>query len=137
MESLKIAACLLSVVAVLSAAESVQAGQYNYEQYVGKVYVRKVNVDFASNGVTLSVGIHTPSCPNQYHVNGWVSVSYSQDVGHVSRTWSFSGSDEENVERTYSDFLPYRQNPGGTVNVKTSTDCVYHGVRHGGIHLPW
>jgi hypothetical protein len=121
----------------VSVAEPTKADQYGFERFIGKVYVGKVNVDFADNGVTLSVAIHTPSCPNQYHVDGYVQVTYKNGDGFASRTWSFSGSDEENVDRNYSDFLPYRQSPGGTVNVKTSADCVYHGVRHGPIHLPF
>ncbi|NCS58082.1 MAG: hypothetical protein EWV75_13295 [Microcystis wesenbergii Mw_QC_S_20081001_S30D] len=121
----------------VSVAEPTKADQYGFERFIGKVYVGKVNVDFADNGVTLSVAIHTPSCPNQYHVDGYVQVTYKNGDGFASRTWSFSGSDEENVDRNYSDFLPYRQIPGGTVNVKTSADCVYHGVRHGPIHLPF
>jgi len=121
----------------VSVAEPTKADQYGFERFIGKVYVGKVNVDFADNGVTLSVAIHTPSCPNQYHVDGYVQVTYKNGDGFASRTWSFSGSDEENVDRNYSDFLPYRQISGGTVNVQTSADCVYHGVQHGPIHLPW
>jgi len=114
-----------------------QADEYAFNQSIGKVYVYNVNVAFAENGVTLSTRIKTPSCPNQYHISGYITVTYTNDGGNASRTWQFDGADEEGKERFYSDFLPYRQIPGGTVHVDTSAECIYHGIRHGGIYLPF
>lgn len=137
MKTSKIATSLLGIVALTSVAAVAKAEDFAFNQFVGKVYVKTVNVAFANDGVTLSTIIHTPSCPNQNHVVGSVTVTYSNNGGRASKTWNFSGSDEENVDRFYSSFVPYVQTPGGRVNVQTTARCVYHGIRHGGIYLPW
>lgn len=133
----RIATFVLSIGALMSVAETAKAEEYAFNRNIGKVYIETVNVVFAKNGVTLSTSIHTPSCPNQHHVNGYVRVTYRNNGGFASRTWTFNGSDEENRDQVYSDFVPYRQTPGGTVNVETNAECIYHGIRHGGINLPW
>lgn len=139
MKITKVSTSIFSTVAIMSVAISANAEEYVFNRHIGKVLVRSANVNFLDNGVQLGVNIHTPACSNQYHVEGSVTVKYTgpNGNGNASRTWNFSGSDEENIELNFADFLPYRQAPGGIVNVSTSSNCIYHGVRHGGINLPW
>ncbi len=107
MKLLKSIGYILSIASVMSMVEAARAETYTYDRHIGKVFIRDVNVDFASNGVTLSVNIHTPTCPNRNHVEGYVEVIYSHNGGVAPRRWYFSGSDEENVDRKYSDFIPF------------------------------
>jgi hypothetical protein len=119
---------ILSIISLMSVTGTAKATEYVYEQHIGKVYVKNVNIEFADDGVNLSVNIHTPSCPNQNHIDGYVQVVYTNNGGVAPRTWYFSGSDEEGVDRKYSDFIPYRQSPGGRVKVRTSSRCIFHGT---------
>jgi hypothetical protein len=128
MKILKTSAFILSIISLISITETAKAIEYVYEQHIGKIYVRNVNVEFANDGVNLSVNIHTPSCPNQNHIDGYVQVVYTNNGGVAPRTWYFSGSDEEDIDRKFSDFIPYPQNPGGRVRVRTSSRCVFHGT---------
>ena len=114
-------------IALVFGGKNVRAESFTFNQYIGKVYVKTANIDFSDNGVNLSVDIHIPTCANRYHIDGYVEVSYEKDGGNVSRRWTFSGSDEEDTDRKFSDYLPYRQNPGNALRVKTSSTCIWHG----------
>jgi hypothetical protein len=133
----KVLIATFGTISLVSNGGIATAEVYSFNRFIEKVYIKDVKIDFLDRGVNLSVDVRTPSCPNQYHVDGYVKVSYKNNGGFVSRKWTFSGSDEENKDMRYADFLPYRQSPGAPVNIEAYTTCNYHGVRHGGIRLPW
>ncbi len=133
----KIAISTFGVLALLSGAESAKAEVYSFNRFIGKVYIKNVDVDFSDSGVNLSTEIHTPACANQYHIEGYVQVTYKNNGGVASRRWNFSGSDEEDKDMRYADFVAYRQSKGGRVSIETQANCVYHGIQRGGVRLPF
>lgn len=132
---IKMIVYILSCTVLVATIKPVKAEKYAFNRHVGKVYVEDVNVDFEGNGVNLSVAIRTPTCPNQYHINGYVQVVYTNGRGRALRTWTFNGSDQENRRLYFSDFRPYRQTPGGRVNVQTFSQCIYHRAINSSIRI--
>jgi hypothetical protein len=136
----RLALAAVSLIVPLVLPFSAQAGEFVYNNQIGKVYVKNVTVENIGEKMRYSIAIHTPVCPNQYHVEGWVQLVYKSPGGGWFRTvqHGFSGSDEENVDRTYTGLASFSlPDSGGEVNVKTNSECIYHGIRHGGIRLPW
>lgn len=111
-----------------------------FDNHIGKVYIKNVEVRNIGNAMSYSINIRTPSCPNQYHVKGWVQLTYTATNGGWFRTkaHTFEGSDEENIDRTFSDIMNYNMSDnGGRARITTDTQCVYHGIRRGGVRLPF
>lgn len=136
----RLALAAVSLIVPLVLPFSAQADEFAFNNFIGKVYIKNVTVENIGEKMRYSIAIHTPTCPNQYHVEGWVQLVYKSPRGGWFQTdkHKFSGSDEEGVDRTYTGLASFSlSDSGGEVNVTTNSRCVYHGIRHGGISLPW
>ncbi|QKQ75420.1 hypothetical protein [Nostoc sp. TCL240-02] len=86
-----------------------------------------------SEGIRISMPVGVPSCPNQYHTEGSVTVKYTNGSAYVTQSLSIDkGSEGRNLTQNWT-VKGYYGNPSeGHINVETSVKCVYHGVNNGG-----
>ena len=165
--SMIIASPISSLIQPLEALAS-QTATFRFNKHIGEVWVGDITVlrgnirgttinssncggqdnacagPFSSSwqgeGTRISVPLGIPSCPNQYHAEGSVTVKYTNGNAYITRIYSISADNEGRSVNPSWDVRGYYGNPSqGRINVDTSVQCVYHGVnnRGGPTWAPW
>lgn len=81
-----------------------------------------------------------PSCPNQYHAEGYLTVQYLNGDASITKTYQIQRSDENKTRDIGWIIKGYYGLPSnGKARISGSTKCVYHGVnnRGGPSWAPW
>lgn len=72
-----------------------------------------------------------PSCNNQYHLEGVITVKYRNGDANITRSHTIERSDENRVRRLEWLVRGYYGDPSmGTASISGSSTCVWHGVRN-------
>lgn len=89
---------------------------------------------------TMVANVSFPSCPNQHHLEGSVTLTYRNGSAYFTRTYEIQRSDEnQNRDITWT-IKGYFGNPSsGTADFQANSICRYHGVnnRGGPKWAPW
>lgn len=166
--SLSMLVCLGSSTLFIPKALAQTVGTYAFNKYMGDVYVGVVKVSYGwmkgttvnssncggqdnacagsyssswqDNGTKLSVNLSVPSCPNQNHIEGSVTINYKSGQGSITRVYALDAGNEGKLVNPSWDLRGYYGDPSkGNVNVKATSKCVYHGVDNqgGSKWSPW
>jgi len=72
-----------------------------------------------------------PSCNNQYHLEGVITVKYRNGDANITRSHTIERSDENSVRRLEWPLRGYFGDPSmGTASISGSSTCVWHGVKN-------
>lgn len=72
-----------------------------------------------------------PSCPNQYHPEGVITVKYRNGDNYITRSHGIERSDENKVRRLEWLVRGYYGDPSmGSATISGSSTCVWHGVKN-------
>jgi hypothetical protein len=145
-----------------------EVGTYNFNKHIAGVYVGVVRVSYGwmrgttinssncggqdnacagpyssswqDNGTRLSVNLGVPSCPNQHHIEGSVTINYKNGKSYITRVYALRAGNEGKSVNPSWDLRGYYGKPSqGNVDIKTTSKCVYHGVNNqgGSKWAPW
>jgi hypothetical protein len=118
----------------ISVEQGVMAGKtYNSCDYSGGgSCAGPYSSSWTAEATKISVPLSIPSCPNQYHTEGKVTIKYTNGEAHITKTYQIN-RDNEGIKATPSWTTPgYYGNPSdGHINVSGQVSCVYHGVGGG------
>ncbi|MBD1999330.1 hypothetical protein H6G00_22405 [Leptolyngbya sp. FACHB-541] len=160
------ATCMAStIVLFVSPARADGVGTFAFNRPVGSVQIGSVTVEqgtieittpasnssdefqvytpartWRGDGATVSASLRIPTCPNQYHTEGYVTVRYTNDQASITRTYQIDRHNEGQAVNPQWQVQGYYGEPNeGHVNVSASVDCVYHGVNGNGgpSWAPW
>jgi hypothetical protein len=85
----------------------------------------------------LTANVSFPSCPNQYHLEGSLTLYYRNGSSYITRSYQIQRSDENQNRDLGWTVRGYFGNPSnGTASIEGSSTCVYHGVNDRG-GSPW
>ena len=80
------------------------------------------------------VNVSFPSCPNQYHLEGSLTINYRNGKAFITRPYQIQRSDEnENKDLTWIIRGFFGTPSDGNASINGSSKCVFHGVNNSGL----